>query len=353
MEEMPEKARSARLGWSCPSNIALIKYWGKKEVQLPMNPSLSMTLKEARTITRLSFDYDPGQTECKLHFRFEGKEAPAFEDRIKGFVKRIEALIPVLKGCTLEIDSENTFPHSSGIASSASAMGALALCLVEMEELIVAPANQGDFWQKASQIARLGSGSAARSVYPQFTLWGKAEHWEGSSDEYAIPFTAFHDSFLNLRDAILIVESGQKKVSSSLGHSLMKNNPFAPVRFQQARDNLRLLRSALEEGDWDNFISIVEEEALSLHAMMMTGKPAYVLMLPGTLSILQLIREFREETGYRLGFTLDAGANVHLLYADVDAGPVEALIASDLIRYCENGRVIHDRMGQGPQKNGG
>ncbi len=108
----------------------------------------------------------------------------------------------------------------------------------------------------------------------------------------------------------------------------------------------------MKEGDWHSFITIVEEEALTLHALMMTGRPGYLLMQPGTLSILQLIREFRKETGCRLGFTLDAGANVHLLYAAVDASQVEAFINSELVRYCENGRVIRDKMGQGPEKWG-
>ena len=111
-----------------------------------------------------------------------------------------------------------------------------------------------------------------------------------------------------------------------------------------------LLQTAMEEGDWQVFIDIVEEEALTLHAMMMTGRPGYFLMQPGTLSILQIIREYRKETGCKLGFTLDAGANVHLLYAGADAGKVEPFIRSDLIRYCENGRVIRDQVGQGPKK---
>ena len=155
---------------------------------------------------------------------------------------------------------------------------------------------------------------------------------------------------VDLRDAILVVESGAKPVSSSAGHSLMETNPFARVRFAQARENLDRLHAAMVGGDWLGFIGLMEEEALSLHAMMMTGRPGYLLMQPGTLSILREIRAFREETGCRLGFTLDAGANVHLLYAGEDAPRVEAFISSELLRHCENGRFISDRMGEGPQK---
>lgn len=350
MAEKNKQKMSGQVQWSCPSNIALIKYWGKKEVQIPKNPSLSMTLQEARSITRLRYFYDPAQKGVKVQFRFEGKQAPSFEDRIVAFIKHCEPQIPVLRHCYMEIDSKNTFPHSSGIASSASAMGALALCLVQLEGKIMGQQDPENFWRKTSSIARLGSGSASRSLYPRFSLWGRSGLWEGSSDEYAIPIHNFHPAFRNLRDSILIVESGQKKISSSAGHSLMDTHPFAEARFSQAHENLGLLQSALQEGNWNLFISVVEQEALSLHAMMLTSKPGYILMQPGTLSILNKIRNFREESGFRLCFTLDAGANVHLLYAEGDAGPVEAFIETDLYAHCENNQVIRDRMGQGPYK---
>jgi len=350
--KMPDNPRSGAIGWTCPSNIALIKYWGKKPGQFPMNPSLSMTLQEARTITKINYSYAPRQKGRKLRFRFEGKEAPAFEERIIKYLDSIESHLPFLHRTHLEIESENSFPHSSGIASSASAMGALALCLVQLEEDLTGSMERDLFWQKASRMARLGSGSASRSLYPQFALWGRHELWENSSDEFAIPVKEFNETFQNIRDSILIVDSGPKPISSSAGHALMTTNPFGSVRFTQARKNLELLYKAMKEGDWNSFITIVEEEALTLHALMMTGRPGYLLMQPGTLSILQLVREFRKETGYRLGFTLDAGANVHLLYADADASQVEAFISSELVRHCENGRVIQDKMGQGPVKYG-
>lgn len=350
MQDLPHNPMDGSVAWTCPSNIALIKYWGKREMQIPQNPSLSMTLQKARTHTQIRFNYDPNKLANKLIFRFEGKEAPTFETRIQAYLQGLETRLPFLKYCSLEIDSENTFPHSSGIASSASAMGALALCLVQMEDLITGQANAETFLQKASFLARLGSGSACRSLFPGFSLWGKSDDWEGSSDEYAIPVNNYQHNFSSLRDAILIVESGQKPISSSAGHGLMTSNPFAGKRFEQASSNLHLLQSVLQEGDWEGFISVVEEEALSLHAMMMTSKPGYILMQPETLSILHKIRAYRKETGHRLCFTLDAGANVHLLYADDQAIPVERFINSELIRFCEKSQVIWDCMGLGPHQ---
>jgi diphosphomevalonate decarboxylase len=348
--EMPGRLHSGTIGWECPSNIALIKYWGKKPGQIPMNPSLSMTLNEARTRTKINYSHVPGRNGRGLRFRFEGKEVPAFQERVRKFLEEIELHLPFLAHTSLEIDSENSFPHSSGIASSASAMGALALCLVQIEEEIIGPMDRDQYFRKTSFIARLGSGSASRSIYPHYALWGRSDRWDHSSDEYAIPVKDLDESLLDIRDSILVVDPAPKKISSSAGHTLMDTNPFAGARYEQARENLDLLQTAMEEGDWQGFIDIVEEEALTLHAMMMTGRPGYFLMQPGTLSILQIIREYRKETGCKLGFTLDAGANVHLLYAGADAGKVEPFIRSDLIRYCENGRVIRDQVGQGPKK---
>ncbi len=313
-----------------------------------MNPSLSLTLREAVSNTRMQFDYDPSRSTPELRFRFEGKESTAFEWRIRSFVERLFPYLPMLKHTALDIESENTFPHSSGIASSASAMSALALCLLHMEQQSKGITDNENLLMKASFMARLGSGSASRSVYPGFALWGADKNWEGSSDEYAIPVGSFHREFNGMKDAILVVESGQKRVSSSAGHSLMDTNPFSDTRFLQARENLESLGRVLQTGDWEHFIDIMEEEALTLHAMMMTGRPGYLLMQPATLSIIQRTREFRKQTGCRIGFTLDAGANVHLLYADTDATKAEDFIQDFLTPYCEDSRVIHDRMGDGP-----
>ena len=341
---------SGSAGWSCPSNIALIKYWGKRPVQVPMNPSLSMTLDEARTHTRIDFAFDPADTDPSFSFSFEGQQVPAFARRIEGYLTSITPYMPLLKHTSLQIESRNTFPHSSGIASSASAMGALALCLMEMEQTVTGKSHPDEFMKKASFLARLGSGSASRSLFPQFSLWGRSDGWSGSSDEFAIPYSGFHPSFGNLKDTILIVEAEAKKVSSSAGHGLMETNPYARVRFTQAREHLGGIRKALETGDWERFIEIMEMEAFALHAMMLTGRPGYLLMQPGTLSIVQKVRTFRKDTGSRAGFTLDAGANVHLIYSGDNTARMDEFISSELLPHCENGKAIGDMMGDGPQR---
>ncbi|MFO7669877.1 MAG: hypothetical protein R6W31_09485 [Bacteroidales bacterium] len=338
-----------KVEWSCPSNIAIVKYWGKKSGQIPMNPSLSLTLKNAYTTTRIAYLYDPSITRSGIIFRFEGKAHPAFQERIAKYLEAIQSLMPFLANTHLEIDSENSFPHSSGIASSASALGALAMCLVNMEEEITGFTDENSL-RKGSFLARLGSGSACRSIIPHFALWGAAGGWPGSTDEFAIPVTGIDSTFMEMRDSILIVESNQKQVSSSAGHKLMETNPYAASRFQQAHLNLERLKGILAGGDWKGFIEVMEEEALSLHALMMTSKPGYILMKPGTLEIIRKVRDFRNASHNHVGFTLDAGANVHLLYEAVHEKTVKAFITSQLLTHCENNQVIHDQMGTGPTK---
>lgn len=338
-----------RVSWECPSNIAIVKYWGKRALQLPSNASLSVTLSHARTRMEVECIYDDTVQGPRLDFQFENSEAPQFRERLEKYLKQVTPLLPFLEHARLTVRSTNTFPHSSGIASSASALGALALALCDIEQELFNRPHEG-FYRKASLLARLGSGSASRSLYGGMALWGKTSGWSDSSDEYAIPIGEIHPNFRLMHDSILIIESGQKAVSSSHGHALMKTNPFAPARFQQAEENLRLLKPVLQNGDWGGFIDIMENEALTLHAMMMTSSPGYILMAPHTVEALHRIRQFRRETGASLGFTLDAGANVHLLFPESEVNTVNPFVNEQLNPLCENQAIIKDVMGEGPER---
>lgn len=331
--------------WQCPSNIALIKYWGKHGNQLPCNPSISYTLDKAHTITQLN--YEKGSD---LRFLFEGKAAPAFSGRIEKFLNQLsEKEMPFLKNFALEIESENSFPHSSGIASSASGMGALALCLVSMEEKL--GFLKEDFFQRASHIARLGSGSACRSVFGKMALWGQTDSVMDSSDSFALPMEKQVDSaFLDIKDAILIVSKGKKSVSSTAGHALMNGHAYAEQRFQQAEHNLRALLTVMQSDDWNSWGKIIEQEALSLHAMMMSSETPYLLMEPNSIAIIRSIWDKRKKENWPLYFTLDAGPNVHLLYPQNIAEEVEAYINDELVVYCEKNYWISDQVGSGPVK---
>jgi len=339
------------VGWESPSNIALVKYWGKRDVQLPQNPSLSFALNNSFTETVVQYSFENSNI-IDLELFFENKKNEAFENRIQNYFEQIAIYLPFVKMLKFKIESKNSFPHSAGIASSASAMSALALCLVTVEnDYFGTLKEEKDFFEKASFLARLGSGSAARSVYGNYSVWGKSQYVSDSSDGIAISYDKNIDpEFLALGDAILITSSETKKVSSSMGHNLMTNHPYAESRYKQANENLGELLKALQSNDEQLFIDVVENEALSLHALMMSSNNGYSLLNQNTWEIIQKIRKFRKDNNTFATFTLDAGPNVHLIYKLKDKLKIDELIEKELIEHCENEKWIDDKMGIGPDK---
>ena len=332
-----------------PSNIALVKYWGKFPDQIPANPSISFTLNHCTTSTTVAYDKKSKPSDkASFEFIFEGQPKPEFEPKLQTFFERTSRYLPFLNNYHLKISSSNSFPHSSGIASSASAMAALATSLVELERKHNPGMDQEFANLKSSFLARLGSGSACRSISGSLVVWGAHEDIHGSSDLYGIPFPGNIDKvFQDYQDTILLVHRGQKQVSSTVGHKLMEGHPFASQRFKQAHANLKDIKEIMTNGDMDAFIALVEREALTLHAMMMTSSPYFILMKPNTLSIIESVWDFRRETSVPLCFTLDAGANVHLLYPVQYKDKVLQFIKNELVAYCENGQYICDQVGTG------
>ena len=328
----------------CPSNIALIKYWGKYENQIPANPSISYTLSQCRTITEM--EYAEGENFSVKLF-LSGKEEPKFAEKTAKYLAGIEKYLPwVLRGCFV-IKTENTFPHSSGIASSASGFGALAKCLMALDKEISGEKSSEETLQKASLLARLGSGSACRSLYNGLVVWGATPVVSDSADEYAVPYpeSKIHPIFRDFNDWVMLIHEGQKSVSSTVGHGLMNGNPYAQVRFAEAAKNFFTLQEILKNGDMEGFIKLVEHEALTLHAMMMISDPAFILMQTGTLETIHKVWDFRMETGLPLFFTLDAGANVHLLFPnDGQQERIKAFIETELLAYTQSGGVVKDFM---------
>jgi diphosphomevalonate decarboxylase len=338
--------------WKTPSNIALVKYWGKKEHQIPENTSISFTLDACFTLTTLEFQKKENK-KGDFEIYFEGKKKDDFKPKIATFFERIEKYCPFLSAYDFVINSRNSFPHSSGIASSASGMSALALCVMSIERsLSNNEMTDAYFYKKASFLARLGSGSACRSVKGSIVVWGNHEKIEGSSDLFGVEFSdEVHSNFKNFHDTILLVDEGEKQVSSTVGHQLMYNHPYAQERFKQAEENIGKIKEILKSGDLKAFTNLVESEALTLHAMMMTSNPYFILMKPNTLKIIHKIWEFREKTNLNLCFTLDAGANVHLLYPENEKEQVNDFVVSELIQFCQNNHYICDRIGLGASQS--
>lgn len=369
------KITNGSFTWKTPSNIALVKYWGKQEPQIPKNTSISFTLDACFTLTTLEYkkrmvaersrSYNQNKListplnhqDYNFDIYFEGEKKEDFKPKIETFFKRIEKYVPFLKDFNLVIKSRNSFPHSSGIASSASGMSALALCIMSLEKLVTERSRSeveitdAYFNKKASFLARLGSGSACRSIEGELIVWGEHKEIKGSSDLFGIKFPhKIHKNFRNYHDTILLVDEGEKQVSSTVGHKLMHNHPFAKQRFQQANNNILKISKVLQNGNLKEFISIVESEALSLHAMMLTSNPYFILMKPNTLKIINKIWEFRAKTNSNICFTLDAGANVHVLFPEKEKEVVNNFIINELIQYCYKNHYICDRVGKGAKQ---
>ena len=336
MEEFKVSAKS-------PSNIAIVKYWGKHGNQLPNNPSVSFTLSRCHTETQIVCKDFDGEG-YRLDFLFEGKESPKFKEKIDKYLIDNQQYFDFLKGLDLKIESYNSFPHSSGIASSASSMSALVLCLLQIEKIVNHDDTPVDL-RKASFLSRLASGSAARSVFPIMSLWGETPSVPASSDDYAVPLADMvAPVFKTYHDSIMIVSNKEKSVSSRAGHSLMNGHPLAEQRYATARRNTEQLLKILHDGNVEEFIKIAEAEALQLHEMMATSNPPYHLMEPNTLKIIEMIKKFRQETKTPVCFTLDAGPNVHVLYPDNCEEQVKHFIKEELLQYCHEYRWIDDKV---------
>lgn len=329
--------------WQSPANIAFVKYWGKKGHQLPANPSLSMTLSECHTVTKSRFTFsDNLQVKLKLN----GKDENGFARKIQDYLERLQTELPFIGQLNVDIETSNTFPHGTGIASSASGLSAFALCFADYLRHLRPDGDEVLFLKRASYLARLASGSACRSIYGGFSFWGESEV-AGSTDLYATPLEV-HTELENLHDTVLVVSGKEKSISSRSGHNRMSEHFFSESRFRQARHNFSRCVGAMKSGDMEVVGEVLEAEALSLHAMMLTSPEYYTLLQPNSLSAMQMIWDFRKETKLPLYFTLDAGPNLHLIYPETYKNKIQTFITHELAPLTE--KIIDDHTGSGPQK---
>lgn len=317
------------LSFSAPSNIAVMKYWGKYPGQIPMNPSLSFSLSEARTTCRL--DYSPSDNRESfddLEFFFEGKENVVFKQKILKFLRGHEEHFSRLKPYKLSFESQNTFPHSAGIASSASSMAALNLVLHALMA-VTKDQNTLDI-NEVSSYSRLASGSACRSLYSGWSFWGESSFLEGSDNTFAVGIkeSDIGDDFKTIHDYIFLIDREKKSVSSSQGHALMEGHPYQESRKNWVEESLTPdFLASLKTNDFSRFGSLLEREALSLHGLMMSSDPSFILMKPLTLEFISLLRDFRANKKCDLYFTLDAGPNPHLLFPERDLEKANEFVA--------------------------
>lgn len=268
-----------------PANIAFIKYWGKKDekLRIPYNPSISMNLSACITMTTVEFS--PEFIKDSVSEGFDNERIIAHVDKLR-----------VMAGSRdhVRITTANNFPKGSGIASSASgfaaltvaAAGALGLHLLEKE---------------LSSLARLGSGSACRSIPDGFVKW---------DGEFA--YSLYPSEYWDIRDILVIVAREEKKISSSEGHSKVETSPFFTKRLAALPERIERFERALKRKDFISFGEVVEEDCLDMHAVMQTQNPPLFYWNDTTKQIVDAVRSWRNE-GVPVYFTIDAGPNVHVL----------------------------------------
>lgn len=291
-------------------NIAFIKYWGNRdnELRLPMNGSLSMNLGALTTRTRVTFGVDFVADTLTINGT---TQSGASLSRVSEFLDVVRAMAG-MDDCAAVV-SETNFPLGAGIASSAAAFAALALASAGAAGLSL---SEGEL----SRLARMGSGSACRSVPGGFCEWDAGT---GDDDSFARSILPAAD--WELIDLIAIVSATHKKVGSSLGHVGALSSPYQAIRVTSAPARIEACREAILTKDFAKLASVSEEDSTMMHCVMMTQRPPLFYWEPASLSLMKEIPEWRAD-GLNAFFTLDAGPNVHVLCTAGDAAEVERRI---------------------------
>lgn len=294
-----------------PANIAVIKYWGKKDarLRLPANNSISINLSEVFTITAVEFLTGLRDDRISLD---EETAAGDVRTRISAHLDRVRQMAGIL--LRAQVESKNNFPKGTGLASSASGFAALTLAASSAAGLDMSE-------KELSILARQGSGSACRSIPSGIVEW-KA----GDSDTTSYAYSLFPADFWNIRDVIAIVGGAVKKVSSTEGHAAVESSPFYKARIREMPRKIGNLKAAIRRRDFSEFGEICEAEAMSMHATMLTSKPALVYWMPATLRVMHQIADWRA-SGVESYFTIDAGPNVHVLCLAPDAPKLEGWLS--------------------------
>lgn len=288
-------------------NIAFIKYWGNRddELRLPANPSLSMNLGDLHTTTTVSFEEGLEKDEVIID------DQPA-EEAARGRVSTHLDLVRHQAGLRIaaRVVSRSNFPAGVGIASSASGFAALTVAACTAAGLDLTEAE-------LSALARRGSGSACRSVPAGYTEWRMGR---GNATSFA--HSVAPPSHWDLRDVVVVVSREHKAVGSSRGHGLAISSPLHAARVLAVPAMLAACKRALLARDLEAMGVLIEEDAIMMHAVMMTSRPALYYWTPATVEVIQAVQNWRAD-GLPVYFTIDAGPNVHLICEAADAAEVE------------------------------
>lgn len=293
-------------------NIAFIKYWGNRDdsLRLPVNGSISMNLAGLETRTTVAFDDGLRRDELVLNGKPAAEEQRARVSQVLDLVRQAAGLAEFAR-----VESANTFPSGSGIASSSSGFAALALAAAAAAGLQLDEAA-------LSRLARRGSGSASRSVPGGFVEWQA-----GSTDEDSFAVSIAGSQHWDLVDCIAVISEAHKQVGSSAGHRLAATSPLQAGRLQDVDQRLAQARNAILGRDFDSLAAVMELDSNLMHAVMMTSQPALFYWQPASMAVMQAVRTWRA-AGLPVAYTLDAGPNVHVLAPAAQADEVASRLSA-------------------------
>jgi len=290
-------------------NIAFIKYWGNRddELRLPANPSFSMNLGDLVTITTVVFAEELGTDEVTIDDRPAGEAAQARASSHLDLVRDRAGL----RGVSARIVSRNNFPVGAGIASSASGFAALTVAACAAAGLDLRE-------RELSVMARRGSGSASRSVPGGYTEWLMGR---GNASSFARSVAPA--DYWDLRDVVVVVSREHKAVGSSRGHGMAVSSPLHTARVAAVPAMLDACTRALLARDLGAMGALIEQDAVMMHAVMMSSRPPLYYWTPETMAVIQAVQRWRAD-GISVYFTIDAGPNVHLICEAANAAQVQA-----------------------------
>lgn len=301
-----------------PANIAFIKYWGQtsENIFIPRNNNISMTLSACQTITTIERSSDFKEDTIEL---FNGTDySPLSKETHKGkkAYEQIERIRKMSDSTDkVHIRSKNTFPSDAGIASSASGFSALTGALL----LAFGQKEIFDDKKEFSKEVRLsGSASAARSVYGGFVelLTGDLH-----DESYAIQIK--DEKHWDLADIVAVVSADKKKVTSSEGHASVDSSPYYKTRLLEMQPRIKTVLESIVKKNINLLGPAVEADAISMHSVMMTSKPPAFYWQPGTVAVMNAVMDWRKNDNLLCYFTIDAGANVHVICEKKNAPEVE------------------------------
>lgn len=295
------------------TNIALIKYWGKKDaaLHLPYTDSLSLTLDGYYTTTTTHF-IDAAQDEIWLDHQLADA---AFAARVEKFLNLVRTLNHSQK--RICVQTVNHVPTAAGLASSASGFAALAGSLDKLFQMNLSKTD-------LSRLARWGSGSATRSIFGGFVQWH-----QGTDDASSFAEAIDENPNLPIRLLSVVVNNQEKKITSTKGMlQAVETSPFYAQWPQVVQTDLKSMLQALRNHDLELIGQIAEDNCLAMHALNWTSRPAFTYFTAATYQIINLVHQLRAQ-GYLAYYTIDAGPNVKIITSIADLAQVQAQVQAN------------------------